>query len=316
MLQLQVARLTREADGVLGIELRAPDGGTLPPFKAGAHIDLHMPGGLCRQYSLTNDPRERHRYCLGVGLAADSRGGSRFLHEKLKVGMTLQAGAPRSLFGLDPAATEHLFIAGGIGITPILSMIRDCEAAGIPWRLLYCVRSRARAAYLWDLAPHFAQVMLHVDEEQAGAHPDIAGFLAAAHEGTHVSCCGPGPLMDAVAQRAGEAGIPGASVHFERFAASPAATSGEDRPFTVVLARTDRRLQVGAAASILETLERNGIEVPFGCREGLCGACETPVLRGDAEHRDCVLSDQQRTANASIMICVSRARSEELVLDI
>lgn len=316
MLQLQVSRLTREADGVLGIELHGPGGGALPPFTAGAHIDVHTPNGLCRQYSLTNDPRETDRYCLGVGLAADSRGGSRFLHETLTVGTTLQVGEPRSLFGLDPSATEHLFIAGGIGITPILSMIRACEANGKSWRLLYCVRSRARAAYLWDLAPHFPQVTLHVDEERAGAHPDIAGFLSSARNGTHVYCCGPGPLMDAVAQRAAEARVAEASVHFERFAASPVATSVEDRPFTVVLARTDRRYQVGAAVSILETLERNGIEVPFGCREGLCGACETAVLGGDAEHRDCVLSDQQRNANSSIMICVSRARTDELVLDI
>jgi len=316
MLQLQVSRLTREADGVLGIELRAPGGGPLPPFTAGAHIDVHTASGLCRQYSLTNDPGETDRYCLGVGLAADSRGGSRFLHEKLTVGATLQIGEPRSLFGLDASASDHLFIAGGIGITPVLSMIRACEANGKPWRLLYCVRSRARAAYLWDLAPHFPHVTLHVDEERAGAHPDIAGFLSSARSGSHVYCCGPGPLMDTVAARAAEAGVSPGSVHFERFAASPATTSGDDRPFTLVLARTQKRLQVDAAASILETLERNGIDVPFGCREGLCGACETPVLSGDAEHRDCVLTDKQRNANSSIMICVSRARTDELVLDI
>jgi len=316
MLQLQVTRLTREADGVLGIELRAPGGGALPSFTAGAHIDVHTPGGLCRQYSLTNDPRETGRYCLGVGLATDSRGGSRFLHEKLTVGTILQVGEPRSLFGLDPSAGEHLFIAGGIGITPILSMIRACAGTGKPWRLLYCVRSRARAAYLWDLAPHFPQVTLHVDEERAGAHPDIAAFLLSAGSRTHVYCCGPAPLMDAVGRCAAAAGIAAASVHFERFAASPVATASEDRPFTVVLARTHKRLQVKSAESILATLESNGIDVPFGCREGLCGACETLVLGGDAEHRDCVLSDQQRNANASIMICVSRARSDELVLDL
>ena len=316
MLSLRVTRLTHEAEDVIGIELRSPDGAALPAFTAGAHLDVQTPSGALRQYSLTNDPRERDRYCLGIGLARDSRGGSRSLHQKLGVGDTLQVGDPRALFGLSTAAREHLFIAGGIGITPILSMIRVCIAERMPWRLLYCVRSRSRGAFLWELAPYNSQVTLHVDEERAGAYPDINLFLAGAAPGAHVYCCGPGPLMDSVARQSVDAAIPADATHFERFTAAAPVQSDGDRPFRIVLSRAQKRLEVAAGDSMLETLEANGFSVPFGCREGMCGACETPLLKGEADHRDCVLSDSQRAANCSVMLCVSRARGEELVLDL
>lgn len=316
MLQLKVSRLTHEAEEIVGIELRSPDGAPLPAFTAGAHLDVQTPAGPLRQYSLTNDPRERDRYCLGIGLARDSRGGSRSMHQHLSPGHLLNVGEPRSLFGLSPVAREHLFVAGGIGITPILSMIRVCIREEMPWRLLYCVRSRSRAAFLWELAAHHRKVTLHVDEEYAGGYPDVTGFLAAAHHDAHVYCCGPSPLMDSVARHAVEAGIARDATHFERFtAAAPAAPKG-DRPFTMVLSRAQQQLEVVPGVSMLETLEANGFSVPFGCREGLCGACETPLLEGVADHRDCVLSDAQREANTSVMLCVSRARGDALVLDI
>jgi len=316
MLQLKVTRLTNEAEEIVGIELRSPHGAALPAFTAGAHVDVQTPGGPVRQYSLTNDPRERDRYCLGVGLARDSRGGSRSLHKELAVGALLNVGEPRTLFGLSASAREHLFIAGGIGITPILSMIRVCIAEKAPWRLLYCVRSRSRAAFLWELAEHHARISLHLDEERAGAYPDVPAFLAGAAPGTHVYCCGPGPLMDSVARHAAQAGIAPDATHFERFTAAAPTATGGDRPFSIVLSRTHQRLDVAPGASMLETLEAHGISVPFGCREGLCGACETPLLQGEADHRDCVLSNAQRDSNTSVMLCVSRARGEELVLDL
>lgn len=309
-----VSRLTHEAEGVLGIELRAAHGGALPAFTAGAHVDVHLPGGLCRQYSLTNGPARADRYCLGVGLAPHSRGGSRQVHERLRTGDRLQVSAPRSLFGLASDAPEHVFIAGGIGITPILSMIEACQAAGQRWRLLYCVRSRARAAYLWRLAAHHDRVQLHVDEEQ-DALPDAAGFLRAIPRTAHVYCCGPAPLMDAVGREAATAGLPPHAVHFERFSADgKPANAAADGAFRVTLRRQGASFVVPAGRSILETLEENGIALPCSCREGLCRTCETPLLAGRADHRDFVLTEEERAANTSIILCVSRALGDELVL--
>lgn len=311
-----VSRLTHEAEGVLGIELRSADATPLPVFEAGAHVDVHLPGGLCRQYSLTNGPALGDRYCLGVGLAPNSRGGSRQVHERLRAGDRLQISAPRSLFALAAAAHEHVFIAGGIGITPILGMIDACEAAGQRWRLLYCVRSRSRAVFLWRLAPHHQKVELHVDEDR-DTFPDVAGFLRSIPPGAHVYCCGPAPLMDTVGREALAAGIAPQATHFERFVAGgPPANLAADGAFRVTLRRQGGSYLVEPGRSILETLEANGIDLPCSCREGLCRTCETPLLAGQADHRDFVLSDQERAADSSIILCVSRALDDELVLDL
>lgn len=316
-MELLVSRITHEAQGVRGIELRSPEGGRLPAFRAGAHIDLHLPGGLCRQYSLSNSPSERDRYVIGVGLAPASRGGSAYLHEQLAVGARIEVGEPRALFGVEPGAASHAFIAGGIGITPILSMIRWCEAQGQPWHLLYCVRSRARAAYAWDLARHGDRVRLHVDEEEGGA-VDLAGWLAGQAAGAHVYCCGPSGLMDAVAASAAQVGIPKSATHFERFTA-PAPAQGQTPPggsFIVTLKRAGLQIEVGPLQSLLEALEASNVRVPSSCREGLCRSCELTVLEGEADHRDFVLSDEERAAHRCILPCVSRARSAGLVIDL
>ena len=316
MLELIVSRLTAEAEGVVGIELRSAHGLPLPPFTAGAHIDLHLPGGMARQYSLCNDPRETHRYCLGVGLAAASRGGSAYLHQQLREGDKVAVSAPRSLFGIDSSATEHLFIAGGIGITPILSMIHWCEANQAVWRLLYCVRSRQRAAYAGLLSRYGERVTVHADDEHSGATADLAGLLGDHATGAHVYCCGPVPLMDAVADAAARAGIHKASAHFERFNAAPAPLPPNgDKSFVVKFRRSGVSFVVPPDASILQTLEQHGMAWPFSCREGLCRTCEVPLLSGTADHRDSVLSDDERAANTCLIVCVSRARSDELELD-
>jgi len=316
-MQLVVARLTQEAQDVLGLELRARDGAELAPFTAGAHVDLALPGGICRQYSLANSPLERDRYVLGVGLAPASRGGSSFVHQRLAVGDLVEVGVPRALFGIDPDAAEHVFVAGGIGITPILSMIHWCEANARPWRLLYCVRTRARAAYAWTLARHGDRVHLHVDQEADGTPPDLRRWLRSAPRGAHVYCCGPEGLMDAVGATATEVGIPREATHFERFA-PPAAAASEAAAgaFTVVLHRSGRRIDVSATQSLLEALESAEVCIPFSCREGMCRSCEVPLLSGEADHRDFVLSDQERDAHTCILPCVSRARSAELVIDL
>ena len=318
-MQVIVAGLTHEAQDVVGLELRAPTGAELPAFTSGSHIDVFLPNGICRQYSLANNPAERHRYVIGVGLAAKSRGGSSYVHQQLKAGDQIEISAPRSLFGLGDGAAEHCFIAGGIGITPIMSMIRHCEATGQPWRLLYCVRSRSRAAFAWTLAGFGGRVQLFVDEEAAGGRPALEQWLAATPAGSHVYCCGPDGLMNAVEAAAQIQGLPKAAVHFERFAppeaaaAQNAANKGE---FTVVLHRSGERISVGADQSLLEALECAGQSLPFSCREGMCRSCEIPLVSGEADHRDYVLSDEERAAHQCILPCVSRARSAELVLDL
>lgn len=326
MRELIVSRLRVEAEGILGVELRCPENRDLPPFTPGAHVDMHLPGGLIRQYSLANDCAQRHRYCLGIGQAANSRGGSRYVHDRLREGDRLLVSEPRSLFGLHPEAPRHHFIAGGIGITPILSMIRWCANHGRDWQLHYAVRSRACAAYLHDLQGlDAACVSLHADDEHGGTPVDLAARLAQVMPGEHVYCCGPGPLMDAVAAVAARLGIAKDGVHFERFAApSPASTTAADGstntdgdiPFTIALQRHGGRFTVPVGESILSVLEANGIDVPWSCREGLCRTCEVPLLAGTADHRDYVLSDAERAAQRSVLICVSRSGGGELLVDL
>jgi len=307
MRRLVISRIVREARGVVGLTLRSPDGAMLPAFEAGAHVDVALGNGLVRQYSLCGDPAELGVYRLGIGLAADTRGGSRYVHEQLREGDLVDIGEPRQLFGLHAQAAGHVFIAGGIGITPILSMIHACVRRGEPWRLLYCVRDRDAAAYLPELAPHGERVTLHVDSEQGGARCDLDAYLGTVGgPGQHVYCCGPGPLMDAVAAACVRSAIAAARVHFERFAASPPATIESGSSFTVRLARSGGSHDVPADKSVLEVLEAAGVAWPYSCREGLCRSCEAGVLSGEVEHRDYVLSDEERTANRSMMVCVSR----------
>lgn len=318
MIEVVVTRLSREAVGVMGVELARADGGALPPFEAGAHVDVQLTHRLMRQYSLCNDPAETHRYCLGVGLAVPSRGASCHIHEHLREGDRLTVSAPRTLFSLAREGEAHRFIAGGIGITPILSMIRACERAGARWTLDYAVRSRDRAAYLGFLSTFGERVRLHVDDERE--RPEARAWLDGLGTGEHTYCCGPSAMMDAVAQAAEALGIARERMHFERFAAPAPGAANPATPtlasFTVVLARSGRRCTVEAGESILACLERHGLAMPHACREGLCGSCEVPLIGGAAEHDDFVLDEAERAANRRIMICVSRSRTPELVLDI
>jgi vanillate O-demethylase ferredoxin subunit len=317
MTQVKVTRLTHEAVGILGVELRAAEGATLAPFEPGAHIDVHLPGRISRQYSLCNDASETDRYLLGVGLSPTSRGGSSYLHTSLREGDTLTVSSPRTLFGLSREATSHRFIAGGIGITPILSMIRWCVRYAVPWRLHYCVRSRACAAYLDELRGLGGEIHVHANDELASGIPDIQTLTAGVEPGEHVYCCGPEGLMAAVSRQGQQAGIPRDNLHFERFSAAPMLVDdSSSRTFTVVLAKQGVRCVVEPYESVLESLERQGVCPPFSCREGLCRSCEVAVLSGEVEHRDYVLSDSEQSSNKSMMICVSRAKSEELLIDL
>ncbi len=328
MLALRVHAVRAEARDVLSIELRDAAGGPLPPFAPGAHLEITLPTGigtggqpaLVRHYSLCNSAAETDRYVVAVGLAATSRGGSRAVHEELRVGQVLQVRPPRNHFALASGAAHYRFIAGGIGITPILCMLRWCEAHGQPWSLLYCTRSRVRTAFYEELRDQGAKVQFHFDDEANGQRVDLMQALVPAADGEHIYCCGPAPLMRAV-QSATTQRAPG-TVHFEWFSAGEPAAAAQEAPasaergFEIILASSGQRLQVPPDQSILDTLERHGLGVPFACREGLCRTCETGLCSGEADHRDLVLSDAERAAQNTLLPCVSRAKSAVLELDL
>ena len=303
-----------EALDVMSLELRAIGGAQLPPFEPGAHLDLHLPNGLIRQYSLTNDWRERDRYVIGVARVPDSRGGSTFVHSSVRAGAQLTIRGPINNFALDPRAERFLFIAGGIGITPIMAMTRWCVANGKPWRLIYAARRRQRAAFyeeLCALARDSAQ--FHFDDE-SGQVLDVAAAIAGLQDGERIYCCGPTPLMDAVKTLTEH--LPPDTVHFEYFSVPDSDEPKESTAFKVRLERSGAAFEIPEGKSILEVLEENGIEHPFSCREGLCGTCLTNVLSGEPDHRDYVLTDEERASGKMMTICCSRSKSPQLVLDL
>lgn len=313
-LTVQVADIRAEARDVMALELRAVGGGELPAFEPGAHLDVHLPNGLVRQYSLTNDWRERDRYVIGVGRAADSRGGSSYVHSSIRAGAQLTVSAPRNNFPLDPEAVSFLFIAGGIGITPIMAMVRWCVANQKPWRLVYAARSRQRAAFYEELcALGGDRLHFHFDDERGGildASQAISGWA----EGERIYCCGPDALMNAVKDVTED--FPSGAVRFEWFTAPQSDEPKDSTSFTVRLERSGVEFEVPEQKSILEVLEEHGFEIPFSCREGLCGTCVTDVCSGEPDHRDYVLSDEERASGKKMTICCSRSKSDVITLDL
>lgn len=304
------------AQGVRKLALLSADGRALPAFAPGAHVDLYLPNGIARSYSLINDCAGTHaeRYELAVGLDANSRGGSSFVHAALQPGAALQVGAPRNHFPLVDSPDPVFFVAGGIGVTPIRAMIRELQRRDTAWQLVYAARSRACAAFVDEFSAFGGAVRFHFDDEQ-GRPLDVAAALAQAPANAHVYCCGPGGLMERVkacsADRAPE------RVHFEWFNA-PAAEAGAAAAhgFTIRLARRNLEIAVPAERSILDVLEDHDVIVPSVCKEGVCGTCECRILSGEADHRDLVLTDAERAANEILMVCVSRAKGNTLVLDL
>ncbi|WP_219417356.1 PDR/VanB family oxidoreductase [Pseudonocardia nigra] len=309
---LRVERLTRLADDVVEVRLADPAGAPLPNWEPGAHVALDLPIGLTRQYSLCGPESDRASWTIAVHRPTTSRGGSAYVHDGLRIGALLPVTGPRNDFPLAPAA-RHLLVAGGIGITPIAAMARRLRATGADWALLYCGRTRAGMAFLDEVAGWEPErVRIHVDDE-AGGPVDLAAVLAA-HEGALVHCCGPEPMLAAVERLAPDPAL----VRVERFRApEPAAPpAGGEEPFDVVCAGSGLRVRVGPEESALDALARAGVVVPTSCGEGICGTCETKVLDGVPDHRDHVLSDAERAAGGSMFVCVSRARTPELVLDL
>jgi vanillate O-demethylase ferredoxin subunit len=316
-LQVRVRATTYEAQHILGFELVPLSPATaLSAFTAGAHIDVHLPGGLLRSYSLLNDPQETHRYRIGVNRDAHSRGGSRHMHEQLRTGTLLTISTPRNLFAMDETSPFNLFIAGGIGITPMLSMIARSQALGTPWRLHYAARTRQHAGFLDVLAAYQgqpgAEVQLNFDQEPGGQMLDLNAVISALPAGAHVYACGPQPLLAAYEQAT--ASLPPARVHREYFAAKEAAAT--DGSYTVTLARSQRTLQIQPGQTLLDGLIAIGAEPTFSCQQGICGTCEVRVLEGTPDHRDMVLTESEQAANDRMMVCCSGAKSARLVLDL
>ncbi|MCC8977401.1 PDR/VanB family oxidoreductase [Bradyrhizobium acaciae] len=310
-----VKRIGYEAERINSYELIAQRGGELTPFTAGSHIDLHLPNGMLRCYSLVNDPRERHRYVIAVNRDAESRGGSSFVHDTIRVGDIITISGPRNNFALQEQAEHSVLIAGGIGITPLLSMIRRLEALGRRWDLFYAARTRAAAAFLDELGTvrsDHSRIHVDFDDERSGRLFDLPAIVGNAPAHAHLYCCGPVPML--VAFEAATADRPADRVHVEYFQAREAAATGGG--FDVRLARSNRTIAVEPGKTILDALLDAGIAANYACTEGVCGTCETRVVEGIPDHRDQFLSEEEQAANKSIMICCSGAKSRTLVLDL
>ena len=309
---LRVTRNDLIADGIHILEFRDATGKQLPEFSAGAHIAVRVPNGLLRKYSLCNDPAERDRYQIAVKREDNGRGGSCSLIDDVKAGDELTVTAPVNDFGLPPRAQDFLFIAGGIGVTPIMAMIRQVASEGRRFRLFYCSRSPETTAFREELSePQFKDtVTIHYDQGDPSRSLDLRAILAERKNREHLYCCGPRPLMEAV--RAMTDHWSSTAVHFEAFSEAETHKAG-DTPFRVKLARSGAVLDIPTNKTILEALREHGLEVPSSCETGTCGTCRTKLLEGEADHRDLVLADHERRDN--IMICVSRARGDEITID-
>jgi ferredoxin-NADP reductase len=293
-------------------EFQRLDGQPLPGYEPGAHIDLHLPNGLVRNYSLTSATPNPLAYEVGIKRDPASRGGSRSIHDELRIGTTLKIGGPRNNFRLHEDAAHSVLIAGGIGITPIWCMVQRLNALGRDWRLHYACRSRADMAFLRELEG-MAQASLHFDDESGGQFLDVAAIVAAAPKDTHLYCCGPAPMLQAFEAAAKD--WPREQVHIEYFTAKelPAAKKGG---FTVELARSGVEYFIPEGETILNVLLDAGIDVDYSCELGICGACEQRVISGVPEHRDSILSEEEQAENKRVMICCAGCRTERLVLDL
>jgi vanillate O-demethylase ferredoxin subunit len=312
--ELRVKRITYEAESINSYELVLPAGGDLAPFTAGSHIDLHLNNGMIRSYSLVNDQSERHRYVIAVNRDAAGRGGSNFVHDSFKAGDIVTISMPRNNFALREDAESSLLIAGGVGITPLASMIRRLQALSRPWKLHYAARTRRAAAFLGELGAigPDAQLHVHFDDEQGGRPLDLAAIVANAPAGAHLYCCGPVPMLEAFEKAT--AGRPAGHVHVEYFQAKQA--PAVDGGFEVRLARSNRTIAVEPGKTILNAVLDAGIMANYSCSEGVCGTCETRVIEGIPDHRDLFLSPEEQAANKTIMICCSGSKSGTLVLDL
>ena len=316
-LTVRVAQKNTEALDIDSFELVAADGQPLPAFSAGSHVDVHLPGGLVRQYSLCNSSGENHRYQIAVLKDANSRGGSKAMHEQVKVGDELHISAPKNHFMLAHEAKRHVLLAGGIGVTPILCMAERLTATGADFEMHYCTRSLERTAFRARMAESglAAKVAFYVDDAVPAQKLDIAKLLAKPELGVHLYVCGPKGFMNAVLDTARSSGWNEAQLHCEFFGAdvSPVAT---DETFEVQVASSGQIVTVGKEQTILDALAAAGVEILSSCEQGVCGTCLTRVIEGVPDHRDMYLTPEEQAANDQFLPCCSRSKSARLVLDI
>ncbi|WP_372495631.1 PDR/VanB family oxidoreductase [Saccharopolyspora soli] len=308
---VRVAAIESQADGVVTVVLERPDGRRLPDWAPGAHIDLVMPNGLTRQYSLCGDRWDAHSYRVGVLREPDSRGGSAYVHERLREGDLLGLGGPRNNFPLVPA-DRYLFVAGGIGITPLLPMIHQAQLLGAEWELLYGGRARRSMTFVDELAQYGDRVRI-VPQDEHGLL-DLAAFLGDPRADTRVYACGPAPLLAALASATAD--WPRHTVRTERFVSRDLDAPLRSSAFEVELARTGTIVTVRPEQTVLEAAQMAGVEVLSSCRQGTCGTCDTTVLAGRPDHRDSILDDAERLAGDCMFPCVSRSCDDRLVLDL
>jgi vanillate O-demethylase ferredoxin subunit len=316
-LSVRVAKRSDEAIDIRSFELVSADGSSLPRFTAGSHVDVHTPGGPVRQYSLCLDPADNSHYRIAVKKEPESRGGSRAMHETLDQGHVLTISAPRNNFALDESAEKTILMAGGIGITPILSMALRLEALGKPFELQYFSRSVAHTAFheLLSQKKYASSVKFHYALDPVAVRAYLRKYLWHRQEGAHLYICGPRPFMDLVEQTAAITWPP-ESVHLEYFTANPEALAGPRETFIVRLARSGGEYRIPADHTIVETLAEHGVHVETSCEQGVCGTCLTGVMEGLPDHRDVYLTDEEREAKDRMCCCVSRALTDVLVLDL
>lgn len=316
-LQVRVARKTLEALDVCTFELVDVDGAVLPAFSAGSHIDVQLPNGLTRQYSLCNDPSESHRYLIGVLKDPQTRGGSQAMHEQVNEGDVIAISTPKNHFPLAHHARRSLLMAGGIGVTPILCMAERLAIAGEAFAMHYCTRSRERTAFRERIlrSAFASHVHFHFDDGAAEQKLDIRALLATPQADVHVYVCGPKGFMDAVLGAARGAGWPETQLHYEFFSAAPV-KSDADGSFEVKLASSGRVIVVPKDKSVVRALADAGVAIVTSCEQGICGTCLTRVLEGEPDHRDLFLTPEEHAANDQFTPCCSRSRSPVLVLDL
>lgn len=313
LLETRVKSVTYEAERINSYDLRLPDGGELPPFKAGAHIDLRLANSAVRSYSLVNPEYERHRYVIAVALDEQSSGGSRNIHECVRPGDRIMITLPANNFELVEDTSHSVLIAGGIGITPIWCMVQRLAAIERSWQLHYAARTREAAAFVDEMAALGGEkVHLHFDADAGGKVLDVASIINQSPLDAHLYCCGPTAMLGAFESATRER--PRDRVHVEYFKAkeAPAINGG----YSVVLAKSNKQVVISAGKTILDALIDAGLDPARSCTEGVCGSCEVRVLEGIPDHRDLVLTESERAENKTMMICCSGSKSERLVLDL
>ena len=316
-LSVRVMRKSTEAVDICTFELIHSEGKSLPAFSAGSHIDVHMPNGVTRQYSLCNDPSEGHRYLIGVLRDPESRGGSRTMHETVVEGDMLRISAPKNHFPLAHEAAHSVLLAGGIGVTPILCMAERLAMTAASFEMHYCTRSRERTAFHGRIAASSfaARVQFHFDDGPAEQKLQIQSLVAAPRPGVHLYVCGPKGFMDAILNAARAGGWPAEQLHYEFFSAG-AISSADDATFKVKLASSGKIVLVAKDQTVVRALAAAGIEVSTSCEQGVCGTCLTRVLEGEPDHKDAYLTPEEQEKNDQFLPCCSRSKSPLLVLDL